>query len=161
MIEFKATSKGYIVGSFRDRYGAECSIQESSYPDEPCVWLGVEVDSGGEAVVNGRMHLSKEGASDLIEVLRHFVNEDSLGQYGPEDFRVGSWVKGVGKNNYSIVGRVIQAQVPVNITIQDQGIAGDRGIHVCLWSEAQKLWEPTVSPEAGRTLYEHLDDWED
>ena len=157
-VDFKATSKGYILGVFRDRYGAECSVQESSYPDEPCIWLGVEVDSGGEAVPNGRMHLSREGASELIAVLRHFVNEGALGEYSSEDFTVGSWVRGVGKKNYSILGRVIEAQPLKSLTIQDQSTTGEAGQYVCLWDDVAKLWEPAPSPEAGPTLFDHLDD---
>lgn len=62
-MEFKQTKKGLMRAEFTDRYGALCSLQESSIPGEDCVWLGVDVDIEGEEVRNGRMHLTRERKS--------------------------------------------------------------------------------------------------
>lgn len=156
MFDFKATSKGHIIGSFRDRYGAECSVQESSYPDEPCIWLGVETDSGGESVSNGRMHLNQAAAQELIETLRYFVNEGTLGKYGPSDFEIGSWVRGVCKSNLGTHGRVIEVKAHESVVIQDQACPGEQGRYTCTWEQVAKLWEPDDPPPEGRTVYQHI-----
>jgi len=41
MIKKSYTSRGFVLGEFKDRYGVKCSIQESSLASEPCIWLGV------------------------------------------------------------------------------------------------------------------------
>lgn len=33
--------RGLNRGEFKDKYGTECSIQDSSAAFEPCIWLGV------------------------------------------------------------------------------------------------------------------------
>jgi hypothetical protein len=104
------------------------------------------------------MHLSREAAQEMIEVLRYFVNEGTLGQYSPFDFGVGSWVRGTGKANFDVHGRVVEVRVGETIVIQDQGCPGEAGRHICLWEEAHKLWEPDSPPPEGRTIYEHLED---
>ena len=35
------TARGYEVKHFKDTYGMDCSIQESSSAEEPKIWLGV------------------------------------------------------------------------------------------------------------------------
>lgn len=69
MIHLKPTSRGFQRGLFVDRYGAECSIQESSLATESCVWLGCR----------GNMaHLTQDMAADLIPLLQHFVDTGHL-----------------------------------------------------------------------------------
>lgn len=133
-------------------------MQESSYPDEPCIWLGVEVDSGGEAVSNGRMHLTREGAREVMDVLRYFVNEGTLGKYTAESFHVGQWVRGVGKNNFGAQGRVVEMVPHEVIVIQDRSVPGTSGRHQCTWDKAPDNWEPDDPPPEGRSLYDHLHD---
>ena len=41
-IAFDYTPRAFVRGSFRDRNGEECSIQESSLATEPCIWLGMD-----------------------------------------------------------------------------------------------------------------------
>jgi len=159
MFYFKATNKGHLVGRFLDRFGAECSVQESSYPDEPCIWVGVEVDSGGEGVSNGRMHLNRQGAEELIEVLRYFVNESELGKYDSGDYSVGSRVRGVGKNNYDVVGRIVEFKPQHSITVQDQRVSGEAGSYSCAWDQISQLWVPEgPAPESISTLSHLMDD---
>lgn len=80
MIEFGRTERGFEIGRFNDEYGEACSIQKSSlaYPD--CIWLGareiLDVPEGGS--LNRRMHLTREMASELIEVLQRFVDTGRL-----------------------------------------------------------------------------------
>ena len=155
MFDFKATRKGHLKGHFLDRFGAECSVQESSYPDEPCIWLGIETDSGGDGVPTGRMHINQKTAQEIIEVLRDFVNEGALGVYSPEDFSVGQWVRGVGKENFDVKGRVVEHNHE-KIVIQDQSAHGSAGRYVCLWEQIHKLWEPATPPPDGVSLYQHI-----
>lgn len=74
-IEWKVTGRGFMVGDFRDLYGQECSIQESSSAEYYAIWLGV----GG-----CRMHLTNAQAKDLAAVLRKFVKDKGLGAFVPE-----------------------------------------------------------------------------
>ena len=73
-IEWKVTGRGFVAGDFRDLYGQECSIQESSSAEYYALWLGV----GG-----CRMHLTHAQAKDLAKVLRAFVKDRGLGSFAP------------------------------------------------------------------------------
>lgn len=79
MITFGKTQRGFVRGIFQDRYGCECSIQESSLATEPCLWLGVDRDIEGEQIL-GRMHLTQEMAAELIPILQTFVETGRLGE---------------------------------------------------------------------------------
>jgi hypothetical protein len=74
-IEWKVTVRGFMVGDFRDLYGQECSIQESSSAEYYAIWLGV----GG-----CRMHLTNAQAKDLAAVLQKFAEDGGLGAFAPE-----------------------------------------------------------------------------
>ncbi|HKT54522.1 MAG TPA: hypothetical protein VJP88_08715 [Caulobacteraceae bacterium] len=65
----KHTSRGFAVAEFRDRYGIQCSIQESSLAGEACLWLGAEPN---------RMHLTQDMAAALIPLLRRFAETGVL-----------------------------------------------------------------------------------
>jgi hypothetical protein len=132
---FGPTKHGTLIGKFTDRFGAECSIQESSYQEEDCIWLGVETDSMGESLPNGRMHLTRERARELILVLRHFVETGALGVYDRSEYHLGRWVVGVGDDNN-----------------------GEAGIWHCSWERVGDVWVPTDPPPQGRSLFDHLDD---
>jgi hypothetical protein len=73
-IEWEVSGRGFMVGEFRDLYGQECSIQESSSAEYYAIWLGV----GG-----CRMHLTNAQARDLARVLRVFVKDRGLGAFAP------------------------------------------------------------------------------
>jgi hypothetical protein len=64
------TSRGFSVFEFRDVWGRDCSLQESSSMSESRIWLGP----------NGihRMHLSQSQAAALIPLLHHFVATGQL-----------------------------------------------------------------------------------
>lgn len=74
-IAWKVTGRGFMVGDFRDLYGQECSIQESSSAEYYAIWLGV----GG-----CRMHLTNAQAKALAAVLRKFAKDGGLGSFTPE-----------------------------------------------------------------------------
>jgi hypothetical protein len=74
-IEWKVTGRGFMVGDFRDLYGQECSIQESSSAEYYAIWIGV----GG-----CRMHLTNAQAKDLAAVLGKFAEDGNLGSFAPE-----------------------------------------------------------------------------
>jgi len=139
-----------LKGVFKDRYGALCSVQESSYPEESCLWLGVEKDTMGEELPHGRMHLTQEQARKLAEVLLYFANEGNLGEYDPvEHLRVGSWVRGIGKENFGVYGRVIVAREGECLTVQDQNTPGTRGHIHCVWELVAQMWVPDEPPSEG------------
>lgn len=71
MIDMDKTNRGFGRGSFIDRYGEKCSIQDSSLATEECIWLGVD---------SNRMHLTVEMAQELIVVLQRFVETGSVGE---------------------------------------------------------------------------------
>lgn len=63
------TQRGFSIIRFLDRYGQECSLQESSLATEPAVWLGVGAY---------RMHLSQSQAFGIAEALEAFSLTDRL-----------------------------------------------------------------------------------
>lgn len=95
-----ANDRGFYVGRWIDRYGAKCSIQESSLAaDEGHIWLGcdeiglkrfepgkgwsdVELEQndphGITHVANTRMHLSQSMVRDLLPLLQHFAEHGCL-----------------------------------------------------------------------------------
>lgn len=87
------TERGFAFFNFDDRNGVQCSIQKSSIATEDCVWLGcdaadpkvlvpgkgwqkVEVPPG--TMFNTRMHLTRRMASNIICILRKFVDTGEL-----------------------------------------------------------------------------------
>lgn len=108
-VDLKETERGFGIGKFEDRYGAECSIQVSSIATEDCIWLGVDDpdprimasqarDHGvetdqttgwvkypipEEVLINTRMHLSRENVKKLLPLLQRFVETGSI--YPQED----------------------------------------------------------------------------
>lgn len=161
MLEFKPTPKGVLRGAFKDRFGAECELQESSYTEESCIWVGPVIDSQGEPLTSSRMHLTRDQALELSLALRYFANEGWLGQYTTDHFRVGNWVRGIGRDNHEVYGRVQQAHIGDSITIQDQKVMGPTGEWVTLWSTITQEWEPAEPPPDGISLYDHLTEEED
>lgn len=101
----KKCGRGFAHISFRDRYGAKCSISESSADDE-CIWIGIDSDanqlsvsprvhpptekSGNlweplaeahpeiETVVGTRMHLTRKQVADILPILQRFVEKGKI-----------------------------------------------------------------------------------
>ena len=68
-INWDNTERGFRKGRFVDRYNDPCTIQKSSLATEDCIWLGR--DNGfGEPM---RMHLTREMATDLANMLLYFA----------------------------------------------------------------------------------------
>ena len=90
----KTTNRGFTYYEFKDGYGAECSLQESSAAriemddgsvTDGFVWLGVDKDWNGLKVgpegnpeLGARMHLSQSTAKELISLLEYFVEHGEL-----------------------------------------------------------------------------------
>lgn len=70
------TNRGFNRAEFTDRYGSECSIQESSLATEYALWLGVHKDFNG--VESTRMHLTQEQVAELLPLLQRFVETGRL-----------------------------------------------------------------------------------
>lgn len=64
------TGRGFAISKFVDRYGHECSIQDSSIATEPCIWLGLTKD--------GRAHLTVDHVRSLLPLLSRFVETGSI-----------------------------------------------------------------------------------
>lgn len=80
MIEFGKTSRGFELGSFKDRYQQECSIQDSSLATEPAIWLGVDkmLSRDGLTEVHARMHLTVPQAKELVAVPERFIEKGTI-----------------------------------------------------------------------------------
>lgn len=154
-IEFEATRRGSLVGKFTDRFGAHCSLQESSYAEEECLWLGVEVDSMGDALSSARMHLTRDLARQLAEALLYFAREGALGLYDASQYEVGQWLVGVGRENHGVLARVVEARVGVLIKVQE-ALAGSAAWE-CAWARVPSTWVPAEAPPPGVSLFEHLE----
>lgn len=79
--------RGFTGYTFRDRYNAECSIQESSSAFVPSIWLGRnEGRLPGDGPpwpdqlrhVLARMHLTQAHVASLLPLLQHFVATGEL-----------------------------------------------------------------------------------
>ncbi len=68
-VEWKKTARGFRIGTFRDRYGQECSIQESSLAGEYAIWFGVDPC---------RMHLTYEQVRGLHHVFADFLADSNF-----------------------------------------------------------------------------------
>lgn len=81
MINLTETSRGFKRGEFVDRYGAKCSIQESSLAGENCVWLGCDHETihhvTGESC-GARMHLTRDMAVAIVMHLQRFIETGRL-----------------------------------------------------------------------------------
>ncbi len=103
-IELKPNARGFITGTFKDKYNAECSIQKSSTATEDCIWLGINdpnpqiMASDAKKIglnateVNGwvkfpipeqvllttRMHLTRKMVANLLPILQKFVDTGDL-----------------------------------------------------------------------------------
>lgn len=75
-ISFATTDRGFVRGMFTDRYGVECSIQQSSLATESAIWLGVHSPEvklmARDAALLGREDLLKP--ADDPERLNGWVN---------------------------------------------------------------------------------------
>jgi hypothetical protein len=99
------TERGFRGYEFIDRYGNECSIQDSSIATEDCIWFGINdpkpqimvsqarqfgVDPKGETTgwvpypipdevsIWTRMHLTRDQVRDLMPVLQYFADHGML-----------------------------------------------------------------------------------
>jgi hypothetical protein len=87
VISWKDTSRGFKRGTFKDRYGADCSIQKSSLAFEDCVWLGaneITAPAGAEPI-NTRMHLTREMAGVVAAQLMAFYVTGELIELSPRE----------------------------------------------------------------------------
>lgn len=83
------TERGFARLDFTDRYGVECSLQESSLATEGAIWFGVNdanprflvpgvewrqyvYPEGVEMTHNDRMHLTQGQVKRLLPMLKHF-----------------------------------------------------------------------------------------
>ncbi len=79
MLKLKTTERGFRFAEFIDRYGSQCSIQESSLATEAAIWLGVDIPFKQYSNLGStRMHLTQEMARDLIPLLELFVEKGEL-----------------------------------------------------------------------------------
>jgi hypothetical protein len=94
-MKLEKTKRGFLNGTFTDRYGAECSIQKSSLATEDAIWLGIdnpkltvfEDEKMGAYIttslpknwmVESRMHLTREMVEELLPILQNFVATGEL-----------------------------------------------------------------------------------
>lgn len=93
-MERRKTDRGFGRIEFADRYGVECSIQDSSLATEDAIWLGCN-DSNPRIInphgpgwipylipegvhCNTRMHLTREHVRALLPILQSFVQTGLL-----------------------------------------------------------------------------------
>ena len=82
------TSRGFARVDFTDRYGVECSLQQSSLATEDAIWLGCNEPSprrlapgqGWQPVTlpegtqcDTRMHLNRDQVAKLVVALQHWL----------------------------------------------------------------------------------------
>jgi hypothetical protein len=82
------TNRGFGLYTFIDKYGVECSLQDSSLATEPAIWFGVNEpnpkkltkEKGWEKYelpedihMSTRMHLTQEQVKKLLPILTFFA----------------------------------------------------------------------------------------
>ncbi len=80
------TQRGFGTIGFRDLYGQYCGFQMSSIATAECIWFGVdkvpvnlnEPDGPTKPVDSGRMHLNREQAKQLADILMNFYETGEL-----------------------------------------------------------------------------------
>lgn len=103
-MKLKKSPRGWKYAEFKDRYGATCSIQESSSGEEASLWLGVDdvepkvlasqASSVGvqtnetcgwvpypipeEVLLSSRMHINIKMAKELVKHLNKFIKTGHL-----------------------------------------------------------------------------------
>jgi hypothetical protein len=78
-LKFRKTARGFARADFKDFNGDPCSVQESSLATEDAIWLGLnEGKHAVDGVCLARMHLDREGAGRLADVLRRFSDTGKL-----------------------------------------------------------------------------------
>lgn len=87
-IPIEKTPRGFSIFNFKDSYGCDCSIQESSAASEPKIWFGIDnakittkdgAPVGSENMTAfSRMHLSQEQVKELLPLLENFVKTGNL-----------------------------------------------------------------------------------
>ena len=63
------TNRGFEIIRFEDIYNVECSIQQSSLASYDALWVGAH---------ELRMHINKEMAIEIIEILQRWINTNHL-----------------------------------------------------------------------------------
>jgi len=91
-MKVKRTERGFKLFEFADRYGVECSLQNSSLATEDAIWLGVDRPDPKILTPDGwvsvplpegtlyktRMHLTREMVAKLLPILQRFVKEGEI-----------------------------------------------------------------------------------
>ncbi len=96
-MEKTKTGRGFTLYTFKDSNGVECTVQQSSSAMESKIWVGAkELDlqhfKAGEGwekidlidtiqehyVANNRMHLNREQAIELRNVLDSFIENGEI-----------------------------------------------------------------------------------
>ena len=95
---YTKTNRGFGYLEFKDSYGIECSLQESSLASRDCICMGINdadpkimasrVVEGGvggvkyvlpdDILINTQMHLTQDMAKELIDALQFFVDTGRL-----------------------------------------------------------------------------------
>jgi hypothetical protein len=97
-MERTTTNRGFALIEFEDLYEHQCSIQESSLASKDAIWMGIDdanpqimaskvrEDLTGwlkypipeDVMLTTRMHIDKEQAKEIIEILQTFVDTGRL-----------------------------------------------------------------------------------
>jgi hypothetical protein len=102
-MEFIPTPRGFFKGVFKDNYGADCSLQESSAcAEEGYIWFGMHdpelkyfipnvgwfdvtkedftsfLPKGAQPLLSSRMHLNQSKMENLLPALMFFVKHGNL-----------------------------------------------------------------------------------
>ena len=92
------TKRGFPIIEFDDLYGEHCSLQKSSLATEDAIWLGTtdpepkimasKTQRGGvgwvkypipdDVLIPSRMHLNRETARELAELLLKFADTGDI-----------------------------------------------------------------------------------
>jgi hypothetical protein len=77
----KKTNRGFELMKFKDLYGSDCSLQQSSIATENCIWLGGEhehIHHVTQRSMGARMHLNRRMVKELVRRLSRWLETGSF-----------------------------------------------------------------------------------
>jgi hypothetical protein len=135
-----ASARGFSLVEFRDKYGQECSLQESSIATQACVWFGVDrgiKDGNYLQDIHARMHLTQEQVINLLPYLHYFAETGYLPRAEETEIDPPSTMETV----------VLRSPETLDKTIGDILILSKEGhYHIVSWDDEEEHWANVYAP---------------
>lgn len=147
------TNRGFGIIEFQDKYGQECSLQESSIATQRCVWLGVDRgirDGNYLQDIHARMHLTQEQVTNLLPYLHNFIETGHLPRSNAEEVPPPTSMETV----------VLRSPDTIDKTIGDLLVLTNEGhYHIASWDDEAEHWADVSAPGDWYFVTENIAGW--